>query len=94
MPKVSKRNKFKGTPSWRKRNLPAQSNDSLPTNMITNVNNTSEAELDEDSSGNGPQPTIITASERKLQSFSEQKVEEESKLVVETLVIDLLIYQA
>jgi hypothetical protein len=46
--------------------------------MITNVNNTSEAELDEDSSDNGPQPTIIAASERKLQSFSEQKVEGES----------------
>ena len=47
--------------------------------MITNVNNTSEAESDEDSSDNGPRSTIINASERKSHNFySEQKVVEES----------------
>ena len=81
MPKISKRNKFKGTPYWRKRNLSIQStanvdelhDESSPTNIntTTNFNKTNKAELDEDSSDSILQPTI-TASERKLLGFGEQ----------------------
>ena len=72
MPKVSKRNKFKGTPSWKKRKLQVQSTENADERSL--VNNTSEADLtDGDSSDNRPQGKIITASERKLQSFLSTK---------------------
>ena len=77
MPKVSKRNKFKGTPSWKKRKLQAQSTEKNDERSL--VNNTSEAHLtDGNSSDDRPQRKIITASERKLQSFFGHKVNDDS----------------